>query len=379
MDKSKLDIITQLVNSIDLGNINRSLIKSNAGYLYNIFKDIKEVWQDIKYEHAIFKLSDVNYKKIMKIVNSSLLANYNYIKKELIKTNQIIKLSDSNITFYYLDLGNYGTDIELINKLFLQSVCLAKYSDLYGKGEVIIIWIPINTKRDYMCETMDEENLELSIKNFNAFTASGVTYGKNPRITIITRYEEISKLLLHELIHNFDLDGSGYHEHNDSLIETYKKIKNPPTPLQIKNYDYSYSIYESYTELLSSYLSMCFRNINLNIKEDVLARLEVEILLELLYSYNLIANLIKLNDYESYEDFEVEKKFRGDICIYEYYYLKGLMYNNYELKICKNKKMFRDNYLSVINIEKNDPLLKDIFHNMKKHTNFGYIFYEEER
>ena len=376
MDKSKIDIITQLVNSIDLGNINYSIIKSNCNYLYNIFKDIKALWLNDNYEHLTLKKDSEKYKNTMKIVKNSLLADYNYLKNELTKINQIIKLSDSNITFYYLDLGNYKSDIKIINNLFFQSVCLAKYSNLYGKTDVVIIWIPIDRKRDYIHETINKENLESSIENFNAFTASGVTYGQNPRITIISRYEEIGKLLIHELIHNFDLDGSGYHEHNDSLIKSYKKIKNPQTASQIKNYDYSYSIYESYTELLSSYLSMIFRNIDLVNKKDILSRFEAEILLELLYSYNTIANLIRLNDYESYEDFETEKKFRGDICVYEYYYLKGLMYNNYELKICNNKEMFQENYFNVININKDDSLLKDIFKNMKKQTNFGYIFYD---
>lgn len=376
MNKSKIEIITQIVNSIDLKNINYQMIKYNCNYLYNIFKDIQELWCDKEHEHIIFKTSSEYYKNTMKIVKNSLLAEYSYVKRELQKVNQIIKLSDSNITFYYLDLGNYKLDIQLINNLFLQSICLAKYNNVYGKNQVIIIWIPVNTKRDYIYESITEENLALSIENFNAFTASGVTYGENPRITIISRYEEISKLLLHELIHNFNLDGSEYHDHNESLIKSYKKIKNPQTPSEIKNYDYSYSIYESYTELLSSYLSMCFRNINLDKKEEVLARLETEILLELLYSYNLIANLIILNNYKSYEDFELEKKFRGNICVYEYYYLKGLMYNNYKLKLCNNKKMFQENYLNIININKDDPLLKDIFNNVKKDKNFGYIFYE---
>ena len=377
MDKSKIEIITQLVNSVDLSNINYSIIKSNCSHLYNIFKDLKKMWLDDEHEHLTLKMDSEKYKSAMKIVNNCLLVEYAYVQKELKKINQIIKLSDSNISFYYLDLGNYDSDIQLINKLFFESVCLAKYSGLYGKTNVIIIWIPIDKNRDYMQESINEQNLESSTVNFNAFTASGVTYGQNPRITIISRYEEIGKLLIHELIHNFDLDGSGFHEHNNSLIKTYKKIKNSETPSKIKNYDYTYSIYESYTELLSSYLSMCFRNINLTEKIDVLARFEVEILLELLYSYNTIANLIKLNDYTSYEDFELEKKFKGNICVYEYYYLKGLMYNNYELKLCNDKKLFQDNYLNIMNMRKDDPLLKDIFFNMKKQTNFGYICYNK--
>jgi hypothetical protein len=377
VNKNKIDIIKHLINSVNLENINYSIIRHNIGYLYNTFKKIKGHWKNYNNEHIILNKDCELYKTTMQIMKNSLLADYSYINKEFEKINQIVKLSDLNITFYYLNLGKYETDVKIINELFLQSVCLAKYSNLYGiKKDIIIIWLPIDKKRDYIYENINEENLKLSIEGFNAFTASGVTYGKNPRITIISRYEEIKKLLIHELIHNFNLDGSGYHEHNNSLIKIYKKIKNPATASKMNNYDYCYSIYESYTELLSSYLSIIFRNINLDKKEEILERIETEILLELFYSYNTIANLIKLNDYKTFEDFELEKKFKGEICVYEYYYLKGLMYNNYKLELCDCKKKFQDNYLNIININKTDELLKDIFQNMKKQTNFAYVFYD---
>ena len=74
-----------------------------------------------------------------------------------------------------------------------------------------------------------------STSNFEAFTASGLTYNKKPRITVITRYEEIDKLLFHELIHNYYLDGSKYHREIKNVILTYEKSKNDD------NYNYEYS------------------------------------------------------------------------------------------------------------------------------------------
>ena len=71
-----------------------------------------------------------------------------------------------------------------------------------------------------------------------------------------------------------------------------------------------------------------------------------------------------------------EKKFKGDICIYEYYYLKCLLYNNYELYICKTKEDFKNNYIKIMNIYKEDILMEDIYNNYVKQTNFSYIFYD---
>lgn len=376
MNKTRINIINRLVNSINLKNINFDLINTNSNNLYKIYKKIKPYWNDTLYEYNILNKDTDNYNKIFRITKTSLIGEYDFVQNELKKTRNIIHLNDSNLDFYYFNLGKYENDKTLINTLFNQSVCLSKFSNLYNKHNIIIIWIPIEINRDFNFASINPENLEKSIQNFNAFTASGVTFGGTPRYTIISRYEEISKLLLHELIHNYNLDGSGFHEHNHDLIKTYKNIKNPKTELSISNYDYSYSIYESYTELLSSYLSMIFRNINLEVKKDLLKRYQIEILMELLYSYNTISNLIKLNEYENFDDFEKNKKFKGDICVYEYYYLKGLLYNNYELFICSNENDFLENYNKIININKDDSLLKDIFENMVKHTNFKYNFYD---
>lgn len=378
MNNTRLQIINKLINSVNLKTINYNLIKKNAKFLLNLHQQIKPFWANIGTTSLILKKTDKDYNKIFNIVEQSLIGNYECILNELNKIKNIVHLNDLNIDFYYLDIGNYDADKEMINLLFNQSVCLSKFCKIYGiDKKIIIIWIPINSNRDFDYDKINSGNLKKSIDNFKAFTASGVTFGNSPRITIVSRYEEISKLLIHELIHNFNLDGSAFHSHNHNLIEKYKIIKNPTTTKSnFDNYDYTYSIYESYTELLSSYLSMVFRNISLSQKRELLNRFKTEILMETLYSYNVICNLIKLNEYNSFEDFDLEKKFRGDICMYEYYFLKGLLYNNYELKMCYDKNDFLDNYETIINVNKNDILLKEVYENMVEHNNFKYIFYE---
>ena len=153
--------------------------------------------------------------------------------------------------------------------MFKIALCLNKYT-FQNKIDNVrrdIVWIPINKKRNFKYDKISKTNIKKTQDNFEAFVASGVTFGLNPRITIVTRYEEVEKLLIHELIHNYNLDGSGFHDNNHSLIKKYSKIKNSHTMSNIKNYDYPYSLYESYTELLSSYLSMIFRNWDLTEKK----------------------------------------------------------------------------------------------------------------
>ena len=97
-----------------------------------------------------------------------------------------------------------------------------------------------------------------------------------------------------------------------------------------KSYHYDHSIYESYTELMSSYLNIIFRIIEETIEENKLKNIFLaRIIIEIIYSYNTISNIIKLNNFTDYDTFKKNKTFCGDICFYEYYFLKALLYNKF--------------------------------------------------
>jgi uncharacterized LabA/DUF88 family protein len=108
-------------------------------------------------------------------------------------------------------------------------------------------------------------------------------------------------------------------------------------------------------------------------------KIKSQIILELLYSYNTVANLIKINGYKSYEEFLKKEHFSGDICIYEYYYLKALMYNKFPLVILsvnsdsKTSNIFFQLYENIIKMERKDKLLREICNNHVKQINFSYI------
>ena len=275
-----------------------------------------------------------------------------------------------------MDLNLYEQDKIQINYLFNQIITLGKYYNTWKSdktNQIIVIWLPINKSRDFNYQIVNNENLKECEKNFNAFVASGVTYGSSSRYTIITRYEEVSKLLLHELIHNFNMDGNLCHNTFNNIISKYKKTKG-------SNYNYEYSMYESYTELLSSYYNIIFTNMNNELnKINMIEKIKIQIIIELLYSYNTIANLIIINGYKTYEEFMEKEFFYGNICIYEYYYLKGLMYNNFPIIIIKpdNNNCNKFNlmvYESIIKLKRFDKLLQEICNNYIKQTNYSYIF-----
>ena len=262
-------------------------------------------------------------------------------------------------------------DDEMILNHMKITISLKKHFN--NNFETIIIWIPIESGRDFDEEIITKDNLEKSKNNFKAFTASGLTFGdiESERYTLITRYEEVDKLLIHELFHNFGIDGSiSKTEKFDKLNDKYKDIKNSMKNNGKKNFDYKYSIYESYAELSSSYYNLIFKNLH---DEKMYENLIANVVVELLYSYNTIYNLARINGYKDYDSFINKKVFEGDICFFEYYYLKGLMYNNYEYQINDN---IYDLYKDVIELSnKKDLLLEKVFNEKIRQNNFKFCYY----
>jgi len=373
---NKVEIIQTLLDKIDTSLINLKIIRKNIKFLMNEYRDIKKFY--LQFSRLKLQIIDIPkdtdlYKKTLSIIKNSYLSSFNYINNQIKNIIAIKLIKYSNLSFYYIQLDNLSldNDISIFKNLFLHALTLINH---YNKTtqDIIVIWIPVRKDRDFNYSLINKENIDSSVNNFNAFTASGVTFGHNPRISILTRYEEINKLMYHELIHNFGIDGSNYHDElkKDGILERYIKIKTK------NSYNYEYSLYESYTELISSYINIIFITIKQNITDDSLKYiLMTKIIIEILYSYNTISNIIKLNNFTDYESFKKNKSFCGDICFYEYYFLKALLYNNLILEKPANKNDFSRYYSKIIKIN-DDNLLKDIFNKSIKQNNFSYIFFK---
>ena len=375
--------IKNLINMIDLKKINTQVIKNNSQKLLCIYNNLNKLWTEIdenNIHYGIYGETTNEYILQIQILNENFLSSNPIIKNIIEETKFIHCLSFDNIYFYWL--SNIGEkklldpDYLLSFNMFKITLCLNLYKyNCSDKIQRKIIWIPINKKRDFKYNKISKINLKKTTENFEAFVASGVTFGQEPRVTVVSRYEEVEKLLIHELIHNYNIDGSKYHNKLKNILNEYKIVKNNNLSKN-KNYHYEFSIYESYTELLSTYFYLLFENIRINGKLN-LNKLMGQIIIELIYSYNLISNLIDINGYTNYNDFRDKLFFSGEICKYEYYYIKALMYNNWDLELGNNFKDFECIYSNIINmIKKNqnidDTLMEEIYNNHVSHTNFKY-------
>lgn len=376
------DELKLLVEKINFNDINLSIINNNSKKLVDLYFKLKMIWNSLNFNFEIIKLiDDKEKKKLFDILNDNFLIKHDRIKNFIENNKYTYKLNYSKINFYffYSELEIKKRDLDIVLKMFKISVCLYKYKydNINNDKMRNIIWIPIDSNRNYIYDNINKKNLLESHNKFEAFIASGVTWNKN---TIITRYEEVIKLLCHELIHNYNLDGSKYYDEHSEIIIEYTNVKQNENNSN-HNYDYMYSIYESYTELLSTYLYLIFINLdNEYDAKSIRDNLRTKIILELIYSYNTIANLSALNGYKNWDEFNKCKIFKGDICFYEYYYIKGLMYNNFNFELGLNQNDFKIIYKNIIEmiIETNkneDQFLKKIFNNYIKQKNFKYIIH----
>jgi hypothetical protein len=315
--------------------IDQNIIDSNTEKIYIIYEKIKEIYDNLNIEIIIKELE--NNDNIIKLIE--IFSNESKYITRFLKDIKIMYYNYENLYFYYIykTTKKFIKDKNKLELLIRQTITLMKYFNI--KHNVKVIWIPINKKRDFKYNIINDKTLSKSINNFNAFCCSGVTFiNNNEKISIISRYEEIHKLLFHELLHNFNIDGHNFHNQLHNELKKYKKIKK-------NNYHYEYSIYESVTELLSSYFNIIFLQIY-NKQKNVKNNIKKSIIIELFYSINLIVNLGKLNNYSNFNDFISNIHFKGNICFFEYYLVKSLLYNYLDfnkLNICNY------NYLSNVN------------------------------
>lgn len=381
---NKIEDLKEILKNINIKNFNIEIIQKNIKLLINILKQFKSIDSNLilSSENVSWTKIDENNSKHKTL--SNYLNNYISLVSSDILTQKVseskikIFLEFENIIFFYVckDESLLEKDLDLIYRMMRITMILNKF--IYPSDSTVrhIVWIPIDTCRDFKYNTINKSNLTKSNDEYKAFTVSGVTSGINPRLTLITRYEEVTKLLLHELIHNYNLDGANYHNELKSVIREFTKLKSSNSKNKnISNYNYEFSIYESYTELLGTYLYLLFENLNVA-ESDLENKLIGQIGCEILYSYNTITNLAHLNKYKSYQEFIKSKTFFGNICIFEYYFVKGLMYNNFELVLPKNSNEFINMYSKIneiiVNVE-NDILLEEIYNLSKPQSNYKYI------
>lgn len=153
-----------------------------------------------------------------------------------------------------------------------------------------------NLEKVHKFKNLDEKFEYLKINSL-AMNVSGITNRKGKTI-ILTRIEEIIKLMYHELIHYVELD---------------EKLINQPVNFS-----------EAYTEFLSVILCSAYESLFIN--TNVYKNFKKNMLMEMSYSCFLSSNIIKFYKYDinNFDDFFSENKLKdyAPIALWEYIILR---------------------------------------------------------
>lgn len=178
-----------------------------------------------------------------------------------------------------------------------------------------------NNKRDIIGKEITRESFDTHKKKSVAFNVSGLT-NRSEKLIILTKKEEIIKLLFHELIHYVGLDRV--------LVDLNYQVEWNISDPQV-------NISEAYTEYCSIILNCIFSSIIIGANEKINFMSLINFLLHLEFEYSLYltASILKLYGYDdhTYQEFFSHRKstpMYSPICTWEYVILRTMLYLNSE-------------------------------------------------
>jgi len=328
VNKIKTYLDKNVVNDkkYDFEKDNESVIKKineedNYPLLYKILNDIDYFGKEMEYEKFLDwyreKYVEINIEKI-------LYSNSKYFN---IIFNQHYPINVLNKLFY----DNSFVSLDIIHKGESNDIKHEKYSDT--KTQIELFYLKDKKKPDvelifkivdfFRILSKKDINLKLVIfynnqKRFlphnKLMTAENINGGASMdnHYVYIWRKEDFYKVLIHELIHYFNLD---FHKlDNDILGEILRKI------IKIDGRDVNN---EAYTEIMALTINSVLYSLMLNIDfSDI-------IYYENIFTHLQIAKIINLFGGDNYDDlFNITIK--QNTSVVSYIIVKGMLLNNYD-------------------------------------------------
>ena len=255
------------------------MMKELENIIYNILKNGLNLYSktDIEIFSEKKKITNINFNFIPTEIVSWIYEkiNYNYTYK--------FKINEKNIQV----------------KIFSEKIIREK--NKYIKTIFIILYLLSNFSNKECCKNIFIEiyltpfkktwNYNKNLTEINVNTGYS-TFGchKNSYITIF-REEEWKKVLIHELMHNLNLDFS------DNFENEYKIILKDNFYINSK-----YDVFETYCEIWARFLNVCYFSFNQsNTLKNFNYNLNINFKKEINYSLkqaNQIFSIIYLNDYK---------------------------------------------------------------------------------
>ena len=333
-------------------------------YLIGAFQIYKKIFNQTKTKiHLQKNIMNTQYKKILLDFYNGLIDNidsdYDFYN-DLTKVEYVFEIYIDGLEmfkFYVFDndidyvskilhLFNVFTNYifsepskkeNLLKRLIRSSNPTKINSDNIDRYLFNIYIFPNNIKRKLAGQSYIPKHLNIYKKTNTAFTTSGVTSVD----MILTKKEELSKLLLHELIHLYKLDGN--HHYETSFLEQIKQ----KMPFSDNN-----SERESVAELMSNIyncMNLCLiisKDHNLN-EDQENNLLNILINMEKEYSVAVVSKILKYFNVQPNELFDYNKnKVELVSPINLYYIFRSVLYFRLN-DFLQSKNLVKKNILEI--------------------------------
>jgi hypothetical protein len=277
------------------------------------------------------------------------------LKNEFINFESVYNFNNHKIKYYHKKNDFEYHDIlnKRLSTMFL----------IYFTKKILDLCIVTNNKSRYLNKKRSNDiksDLKDMRKRGIANISSGVTTYNG--LMVLSRKEELPKLLIHELIHFLGLDGDFFNLNNEELYESKEKFTNFNIVSFCVEKNISSFVYESYTEFLSNILNCLF--ISLEIPDGDISIMFETLELERMYSIYQTAKLLYYFGFDNFDTFfnnckgninSKNRKFFTDTLYLDYTIIRSIMFFSFQevLEIMEIK----NNLLKIKN-EKNNFYVK---------------------
>lgn len=295
--------------------------------------------QDLKYLFLFFKKyykKPINFN-FVKTIDKTFPKNYlSYIGGEITLKNELID-QETSYSFLDHDIKYYHRKNDISYHQLLNQRIYTLFS-IYQKNKKLNLTVVTNDKSRVLNKKRSNNikiDLSLMKKKGTANISSGVTTHEGKMV--ISRKEELPKLLVHELIHFLGLDGNFFNLHNHELFHSKEKFTNYNIISFCVQKNISSFVYESYTEFLSNILNCLF--VALEIPGGNF-RVMIETLeLERIYSIYQTAKLLYYFGFNDFNSFFVDckdkinsknRRFFTDTLYLDYTIIRSIMFFSFQ-------------------------------------------------
>lgn len=328
-----------LIKLPQLNNYNKSDLK----YLFLFFKKYYKKPKD-------FIFLETKNKKFPKNILSYIGGEIT-LKNEDIEFETSYKYLQHEVKYYHRknDISYHNLLNQRLDTLF----------SIYQKNKKLNLIVVTNDKNRVLNKkrsTNIKQDLADMKKKGTANISSGVTTYEGKMV--ISRKEELPKLLVHELIHFLGLDGNFFNLNNQELFHSKETFTNYNITSFCVQKNISSFVYESYTECLSNILNCLF--ISLEIPNGDFSTMIETLEIERIYSIYQTAKLLYYFGFDNFDSFFLDcknkinsksRRFFTDTLYLDYTIIRSIMFFSFQevLEIMEIK----NNHLEIKNKKNN--------------------------